>query len=138
MVFLGMVAAVMVPAYQDFTIRSQVNSGISESAIARSTVAQSYADTGSFEQSSFMEFDNTGAEFVDSVLVQNGNIIVVYGGSASDNIHGSQLVFAPYVEADSSDIVWVCGYAEPAPGLTAIGSAQETTIDPKYVPSSCK
>ncbi len=138
MVFVGILAAVAVPAYQDFTIRAQVNSGIVDSAVARMTVAESYADTGNFEQAAYLDFQSPESGYVDNILVEQGNVIVVYGGRASGQIQEARLVFSPYVQGDSTEIVWVCGYAQVPEGMTPIGSMEETAIDPKFLPSTCK
>ena len=45
---IGILAAVAIPAYQDYTIRSQVSEGLSLGAGAKTAVAEFYNQTGSF------------------------------------------------------------------------------------------
>ena len=43
---IGILAAIAIPAYQDYTIRSQVTEGLNLAAPAKASVAEVYANTG--------------------------------------------------------------------------------------------
>ena len=43
---IGILAAIAIPAYQDYTIRSQVSEGMSLAAAAKSAVAESFLNNG--------------------------------------------------------------------------------------------
>ena len=43
---IGILAAIAIPAYQDYTIRSQVTEGLNLAASAKAAVAESYSNTG--------------------------------------------------------------------------------------------
>ena len=45
---IGILAAIAIPAYQDYTIRAQVTEGLNLAAPAKASVAEVYANTGSF------------------------------------------------------------------------------------------
>ncbi len=43
---IGILAAIAIPAYQDYTIRSQVTEGLNLAGAAKAAVAESYSQTG--------------------------------------------------------------------------------------------
>ena len=45
---IGILAAIAIPAYQDYTIRSQVTEGLNLAAPAKASVAEVYANRGAF------------------------------------------------------------------------------------------
>lgn len=138
MVYVGILASIAIPAYQDFTIRAQVNAGLSATYVPRSTVSQSYTDTGDFDQSAYLEFNDIETKYVESITVDQGNIVVVYGGEANPVIQGQQLVYTPFLDTETREFVWICGFAEPNPNMQPLAPSENTTIELKYLPSSCK
>jgi len=79
---IGILAAIALPAYQDYTIRSKVTEGLSLVAAAKTAVAETYASNGAYPA------DNATAglavatdikgKYVTSVTVANGVITIVY------------------------------------------------------------
>ena len=47
---IGILAAIAIPAYQDYTIRSQVTEGLTLAGAAKAAVAESYSQTGSLRR----------------------------------------------------------------------------------------
>ena len=45
---IGILAAIAIPAYQDYLIRSQVTEGLTMAAAAKASVAEYFANLGSF------------------------------------------------------------------------------------------
>ena len=45
---IGILAAIAIPAYQDYTIRAQVSEGLNLSAGAKAAVAEYFMDSGNF------------------------------------------------------------------------------------------
>src|SRR5580698_9534614 len=80
---IGILAAIAIPAYQNYTIRSQVTEGISLAAGWKTAVSEYYAQNGSFPTSSTTA--STGAAGKVSVSGASGgkyvsSISVVSGG----------------------------------------------------------
>ena len=79
---IGILVAIALPAYQDYTIRSKVTEGLSLVAAAKTAVAETYASNGAYPA------DNATAglavatdikgKYVTSVTVANGVITIVY------------------------------------------------------------
>lgn len=123
---VGILAAVALPAYQDYTIRAQVTEGMSLAAGAKAAVAEFYANKG------VLPADNTEAGFagatgkyVSDVSVAAGVITATFGGSgANSNLTGKMLMLTPTPQA-AGNLSWAC-------------AAGATAVDAKYLPSSCK
>ncbi len=160
---IGILAAIAIPAYQDYTIRSQVTEGLNLAGAVKAAVAETYAQTGEWP-TSLTEVgivDENGTETppsgkyvssVDFAEGEAGTLVITYAGSANNGqanaaIDGETLALQPYVSGNQ-DIVWRCGYApEPAlegtsaadqAGTDSGDSANATTILPKYLPATCR
>jgi type IV pilus assembly protein PilA len=143
---IGVLAAIAIPAYQDYVIRSQVTEGMTLASATKAGIMETFALTGRWPA----DIGATGVDespsgkFVESIAVTDGVITVTYGVDANEAIaaeDANQLVLAPGVNANG-DVVWQCGYA-PQPdigdeGAWAGNAAALTTVETKYLPSSCR
>jgi type IV pilus assembly protein PilA len=144
---IGILAAIAIPAYQDYTIRAQVTEGLNLAAAVKAGVAESFANTGTWP------LDNTAAggdnaakpsgKYVASIGVANGIITITYGRVANANITAANntLSLTPGTSTNN-DVVWACSNgAVPAAGITWAGGAvasPATEILPKYRPKACR
>jgi len=138
---IGILAAIAIPAYQNYTIRSQVTEGLSLGDGWKTAVAEYYANNGSMPNTSALTGTaaSTG-KYVTSVSVVGGAIEAQYGNQANANITGKVLALLPYTNTNN-DIVWVCGTAAvPTTGTyTAQSTATSatTTVSAQYLPTVC-
>ena len=148
---IGILAAIAIPAYQDYTVRAQVSEGLTMAGAAKAAVAESFANRGVWP------LDNTAAglglpatisgKYVLSITVANGTITVVYGLQANAAVTGAQntMQLQPYVSVNN-DVIWVCGEAAapvganpiPPGGATSNPIVPGTLVLPKYRPSVCR
>jgi type IV pilus assembly protein PilA len=140
---IGILAAVAIPAYQDYTIRAQVTEGLSLAAGAKAAIAESYSATGVAPATRAaagmtVAATDTSGKYVTQVAVAAGVITVTFGNNANANIAGSTIGLTPYVTLDNS-VAWRCGNSA-APAGTALmgGAAVAGTLLPKYMPASCR
>ena len=118
---IGILAAIAIPAYQDYMIRAQVSEGITLAAAARTAVAESFANDGAPPATRAIagmtaNATDTSGNYVVSVDVANGTITITYGNDANQLIGAETLSLTPYESADLS-VVWRCGWA-PVPPAT--------------------
>ncbi|MFO0452920.1 MAG: pilin [Pseudomonadota bacterium] len=132
---IGILAAIAIPAYQDYTIRSQVSEGLTLAAAARTAVSEAFTDNGTapatrLEAGMTENATDTSGNYVTEVAVDNGTITITYGNEANAAINGGTLVLTPYQTADRS-VVWRCGAApEPAgEGVEPLGTDTEQTAE---------
>jgi type IV pilus assembly protein PilA len=142
---IGILAAIAIPAYQDYTVRAQVTEGLNLAAAVKAGVAESFANTGTWP------LDNAAAggdnanlpkgKYVTSVTVAGGGITIAYGDQANTNILAATLGLRPGLSTNN-DVIWMCGTAPQPAGLTSFGAtastAPVTSILSKYVPKACR
>jgi len=149
---IGILAAIAIPAYQDYTIRAQVSEGLTLASDIKAGVAEYMAQTGDWPADlaeagvASVGADGTSkaARYVESVNVTNGTIQIVYGKDANGKIDGQQLAIQPYANSNG-DVVWRCGNAVAAadtvaqpPGAVAASGAGTTNLADKHMPASCR
>lgn len=124
---IAILAAIALPAYQDFVARAQVAEGVSLAAGAKVGVADSYAGRATFPadngDAGLSAPGSISGRYVQSVTVGagNGQITVLFNSAAQSNIAGKNLVFSPTLHDGSME--WTCS----SPDLAA-----------RYLPSSCR
>lgn len=144
---LGILAAIAIPAYQDYTIRAQVFEGLKSAAAIQARVADAYADSGVWPADlDAIGMNNTNpppGRYVESIKVSNGTIFITYGNEANINIQSGVVTVQPAV-TDGDDVVWLCGYHTGTAGTPlyhpASGSSDPgtTDLDMKYLPAACR
>ena len=146
---IGILAAIAIPAYQDYTIRAQVSEGMNLAAAAKAAVAETYLNRGTAPANRTVagmtaNAGDTNGKYVSSVAVTNGTITITYGVDANTSIQTNTLAIQPYVTLDDS-VVWLCGNASNAnfvagtvimPGSPA--AAGLTSVPNQYLPAACR
>jgi type IV pilus assembly protein PilA len=125
---IAVLAAIAIPAYQDYLIRTQVTEGMSLASGAKGAVWDFVSNTGRFpannQSAGLSKNTSITGSYVSNVDVTGGAIKVLYQGpKANAHISGGSiyLLLSPTTHAGS--ITWAC-----------TGS----TVSPKYLPSSCR
>jgi type IV pilus assembly protein PilA len=141
---IGILAAIAIPAYQDYTIRAQVSEGLNLAAAAKAAVAESYLNTGNAPATRTIagmsaNASDTAGKYVTALDVVGGEIIITYGAAANATITGNVLYITPYLSTDNS-VIWVCGTSAVPPGSAGPmgATARGTTVPPQYLPSACR
>lgn len=106
---IGILAAIAIPAYQDYTVRAKVSEGLSVASAAKLGVAEYYQSVGTVPEW------NTIAGVVPSTSITGNNVVSVDIGNfgsiaitytADSNIAHSSIVLTPSYNAGS--IMWDC------------------------------
>jgi type IV pilus assembly protein PilA len=145
---IGILAAIAIPAYQDYTTRAQVTEGLNLAASAKAAIAETYTSTGAWPADNAAAGLGSAAaiqgKYVNSVAVDDNQITVTFrsGAPANQGIRGLNLLITAGLSGNG-DVAWQCGNKTPPSGLTAgSGHAWETTgggsIPPKYRPAECR
>ena len=135
---IGILAAVALPAYQDYTIRAKVSEAILAGSACRTSITETVQSTSSGALPGAGAWgceigSGSGTKYVDSVATAgtSGQIIVTTSAAADLKAAASKTItITPYADAGTTAISvgsginhWVC-----APG----------TMDAKYLPGSCR
>jgi len=125
---IGILAAIAIPAYQDYTIRAQVSEGLNLSGGAKAAVTEYYQDRGSLpadnDEAGLAANTEIQGKYVDQVDVSDGVIEVQYGNDAHAIIAGQHLIMTPNL-SNVGSVGWVC-------------TSQGTEIENKHLPAACR
>jgi type IV pilus assembly protein PilA len=125
---IGILAAIAIPAYQDYTIRSKVTELINAAGVCKTSVAEYYQAVGSFPTDQTKAGSNVGtANTVPPVVTSVGLITVDASGTLLTQLGaGKTFSYTPTTSAAGQPITqWSCNTAA-------------TTIIPKYLPATCR
>ncbi|MGB8327213.1 MAG: pilin [Steroidobacteraceae bacterium] len=142
---IGILAAIAIPAYQDYTIRSQVTEGLNLAAAVKAGVSESFANTGAWPADLTAAGGSTASppkgKYVTDISVTDGAITITYGDQANSAIAGQTLGMRPGLSANN-DVIWICGDAAVPTGIAGYGStasgAPTTSVISKYLPKACR
>ena len=144
---VGILAAISIPAYQDYTIRAQISEGLNLAAAAKAAVAETFlnTDTVPVDRSAAgmtPSATDTSGKYVASVDVDRGTVLVTYGGAAHAAIAGAVLAIQPYVTREKN-VTWRCGHGavrgdDVAMTPGAVSANLATDIEPRFLPSACR
>jgi type IV pilus assembly protein PilA len=147
---IGILAAIAIPAYQNYTIRAQVTEGLNLADGWKTGISEYYAQTGTFPTCAsttggagcIAAAGATTGKYVGSVTIVTGGIQVTYSGTApyqaNKAIDQLTLGLTPYLSTNN-DIIWICGKAATVStatlptGVTLVG----TNVPAQYLPSAC-
>ena len=126
---IGILAAIAIPAYQDYIARSKVTELATAADACKASVSE-YAQSQNALPADLTAAGCTSAQtdYVQSLDVAAGVITVTAGGtkaaSLPSGVNGKTLVMSPTLSATDGTVVWEC----------KTGS----TITPKYLPANCR
>jgi type IV pilus assembly protein PilA len=128
---IGILAAIAIPAYQDYTIRAQVSEGLAITSAAKVAVTEYWQDRGVFPPSATAAGlpatpTDIAGKYVSQVALgaNTGILTVTYSATApqtaNNAITGQTLTLTPQTSAGA--VNWVCA----------------SGMEDKYLPSSCR
>lgn len=120
---IGILAAIAIPAYQDYTKRAHVSEGLSLAAGAKTAVSEFYSTNNDWPT------DNTSAGLAASSTI-TGNAVT------SVNVNASTITVTYNSKVDSSSNTLTL--VATASGGAITWSCTGGSVDPKYRPSNCR
>ncbi len=124
---IGILAAIAIPAYQDYTIRAQVSEGLNLTGACKAAVTEYYQDQGVFPADNatagLEAATNITGKYTSQVAVVAGGICqATYGGDCNTNILNAVLSMTP--QDNLGSVSWAC-------------SGDATLVD-KWLPAACR
>lgn len=124
---IGILAAVALPAYQDYTVRAKLSGVLARGAEAKTSVAEWYSAKGSLPSAAASAPFNTGPAGAVRLATwdvgSTGTIVITVAATGTDPQVVGDTVELAVVGTANNVLTWKC-----RPG----------TIESKYLPSSCK
>jgi type IV pilus assembly protein PilA len=158
---IGILAAIAIPAYQDYTIRAKITEGLNLADSAKTSVAESFQSggtTGLKAAANSWNSSFTATKYVSNISVvsaagvDQGVITVSYDGTtAIPQLAGNnKIMLFPFINSGgetqlgsaaalSGNIDWACVSAGNVTATAqSMGAATGGSVATKYVPSNCK
>jgi type IV pilus assembly protein PilA len=149
---IGILAAIAIPAYQDYTVRAKVTEGLNLAAAAKTTVAEGFQSGGMAGMKAAADaWAFVATKFVNNIVIDDttGLITVTYDGTPTgiSALNGNKtLTMTPNVlkaalsDTNAGNVDWACASATNVTAVTTEGLKVQTpgTIPAKYVPTQCK
>ncbi|WP_419418900.1 pilin [Legionella sp. D16C41] len=119
---VGILAAIAIPAYQDYTIRARVTEGLSLATAAKTAVSETTQSTGTLpaDAAAAGYTPPTATANVQSIDIANGVITITYTATAG----GGTLLLTPTLDPATKQITWSCSTGG--------------TLAAKYRPANCR
>jgi type IV pilus assembly protein PilA len=116
---IGILAAIALPAYRDYTVRAKVTEVILAASSAKNTIAEAYQLSGATTMPATVAVETQASRYVTSVSYASG-VITATATAAESAISGLTITLTG-TPATNGQVTWTCG----------------GTIPVKYRPASC-
>jgi len=121
---VGILAAIAIPAYQDYTVRAKVTEGLSMASAAQLAVEDTYNATGADPTNSASAgYVFTATNIVTSVGIGGSGVITVTYAAGAGAMSGVALTLTP--THTGGQTTWICLVGTPA-------------TNNRYVPANCR
>jgi len=155
---IGILAAIALPAYQDYTVRAKVGEAIIAGSAAKGMMSEAFQSDGitgmtaaatGYMATPIAERSSKYVTTVSILLASPWTISVTIAGNAANGIpttlNGNTLTYSPNVQnavptaASVGAIDWACGSATTAVATArGLGNVAAGTLPAKYAPAECR
>jgi type IV pilus assembly protein PilA len=149
---IGILAAIAMPAYEAYSVRSKVSEALQLAGPAEIAVAQGFQSNDMLGVSSEAAVYNaafTGTKYVSGINISNAGIITITFSAVIPQISAKKLLLSPFVSVGGvetaltvglqGNIDWACTSAGKATAIAqGMGAAGVGTVPATYVTTTCK
>ncbi|MGA2777913.1 MAG: prepilin-type N-terminal cleavage/methylation domain-containing protein [Steroidobacteraceae bacterium] len=156
---IAILAAIAVPAYQQYTVRSKITEGLNLGSVAQVQVAEGFQSADIVGLTAAAIANNAtcanggfcATKYVGTLTIGTATGIITIGYSTAVtgipqlSAATNTIVLSPYINKTaltgglSGNIDWVCASADQTVAAADVGAAVPAgTVPGKYVPTQCK
>ena len=133
---IGILAAVALPAYQDYTVRAKMSEVILAASACRTTISETWQSGGTTPGVNNWGCESATSKYVGGISTTADGKITVQAialGAANGNVtmvpmNGNNVLTAADMSAGSAITAWRCGNS----------TTDLTTVDKRYLPATCR
>ncbi|MFA6038008.1 MAG: pilin [Legionellales bacterium] len=122
---IAILAAIAIPAYNDFTTRSKVSEGMSLASTAQLAIVEYFVLTGTWPENNqdagLAEPAMISGEYVESVTVLENQVLVLFKSNAGTGLSGHTIMMQ--ANNTQGSMTWVCSSED---------------IDGNFLPQNCR
>jgi type IV pilus assembly protein PilA len=130
---IGILAAVALPAYQDYTIRAKMSEVILAMSACRTSVTELYQTGGTPPGANNWGCEGVTSKYVGALTTSDAGVITGTVAGINSTINGTFVTLIPMIGANAATTAnfgsgvngWLCG-------------STGTTLAKKYLPGSCR
>ena len=124
---IGILAAIAMPAYQDYTARAQITEALNMIDGTKVFVIDYHVNKGVFPaDNNAAGFPGATGKYLTQVNIINGEIVATIGSNSNINIAGETIIFEPEESPVTENLIWSCD------------SSMKGTPKERYLPSICR
>jgi type IV pilus assembly protein PilA len=133
---IGILAAVALPAYQDYTVRAKISEVILAMSACRTSITEVYQSGGTAPAANQWGCEGISSKYVANLTTDADGRVKAEIRAIATGVDGKFVTLVPMIsqatEASSATDMgmglygWVCGHSAG------------TTLDKKYLPGSCR
>jgi len=130
---IGILAAVAIPAYQDYIARAQVSEAVSLLGSGKTPMAEYYADKGAWPPAASSVMGNTSGKYTSSIgygSASTGGTIALMATMKASGINANITGKGVALVTQDGGKTWTCTLSTTWISVTA--------LDSKYVPGACR
>jgi len=133
---IGILAAVALPAYQDYTVRAKMSEVILAMSACRTSITEVYQTGGTAPLANSWGCEqNVSSKYVESLATDANGVVTAKVRNVSTDVNGTFVTLTPLANATTTANAttmmgsglygWLCG-------------STGTTLNTKYLPGSCR
>jgi type IV pilus assembly protein PilA len=132
---IGILAAVALPAYQDYSNRAKMSEAVLVASACRTSISEVYQSGGSAPGANNWGCEGNQSKYVAGVETDDNGVVTVTVQGINPSVNGRKLSLAPYIGGAPADAGTMMGK-----GINEwrCGPALSNALLPKHLPSSCR
>lgn len=108
---LGILLAIAIPAYSDYTIRARVSEGLNLAVGAKSAVTETYLTTSQLpgnNGAAGLASGTISSNYVSGIVVGGSGTIQITYTAIDPEVNGSTIIMTPTTSAGNTSVLWAC------------------------------
>jgi type IV pilus assembly protein PilA len=132
---IGILAAIALPAYQDYTIRAKMTEVVLAASVCRTSISELYQGGGSPPGAGAWGCESGSSKYVAAIATDDNGLVTVTVRSISADVDGRDIVLAPYIGGAPADAATMMGTGV---NEWRCGPAASNGVSARFLPSSCR